>query len=151
MKPISSDELAMILAHLCSRPFDDGAIGHYLKKSPTVNDFRNLFAAAVLFCVGSIAFRSVSERSTPGEDRTTLAERFGAAREELDDLGSKFDNWLSLVEHFADRVPGFKWGTQRRHAAAGALIVLEAVRNLARAYGAIRFDPYSKTQSAPQS
>lgn len=151
MKALPREELPKILAHICSRPFDDTAIEHYLKRSPTVHDFRNLFAAAVFFRVCSVAFQSAPERSTPDEDRTILAERFGAAREELDDLGSKFDGWLCIVEQFADRVPGFKWGTQRRHAAAGALSFLDAVDNFARAVQGLRFDPIAKPPAAAQS
>jgi hypothetical protein len=49
-----------------------------------------------------------------------------------------------------DFVYGFPWGAGKHRATLAAIAVLEAVRNLARAYGGIRFDPYSKTLRPPQ-
>jgi hypothetical protein len=135
----STEEPAKIIARLCSERFDNAAIQYYLEESLTARDFRNRFNAS-FFCQYQSALLSTASESEYS-DTTKLAEDFEVARENLDMVKREFDAWLSIVERW-NAVDGFAWKKQKRLAARAALEVIEATRDLARAHGAIRFDPY---------
>jgi hypothetical protein len=145
MKITSPEESAYILARLCSEEFDNAAIQYYLKTSPTARDFRNRFTAAFFHAYLRVLPFIVGES---GKSRTKQSEDFDAAREGLDLLSREFDAWMKIVERWDDAVKGFEWKAQKHRAALAAIEVIEAARDLARAHGAIRFDP---SQSIPQS
>ena len=137
MKIMSQEELAYILARLCSDTTSNDVIKHLLKSSPTERDFRNRFAAVLLRAFLEELHTSSGEYTSSGE-AAKLVERFDTARAELE-------------KRVDDCVYGSPWRAGKTPAALAAIAVLEAMRNLARAYGAIRFAPYSKFQPTLQS
>lgn len=137
MKITSPEDSAYIIARLCSERFDNAAIKYYLQASPTARDFRNRFTAAFFRAFQEALQASLNENTLKGEAAANIAERFDAAREELERRADDF-------------VYGFPWEAGKHRATLAAIAVLDAVRNLAQAYGAIRFDLYSSTQRPAQ-
>lgn len=137
MKITTPEESAYILARLCSETTSNDVIKHHLKSSPTERDFRNRFAA-VLFRAFLEAMHTSPGEYTPRREAAKLVERFDAARADLE-------------KRVDDCVYGSPWRAGKHRATLAAIAVLEAVRKFARAYGAIRFDPFSNTEPTQQS
>lgn len=146
MKITTPEESALILSRLCSERFDIDAIKYYLEASPTVRDFRNRFAAVFFQQYQQVLQRTARENGL--SETTKLAEDFDTAREILDTIKHEFDMYVNIIERWDDTVDGFEWKTQKHRVALSAIAVIEGLRDLARAHGAIRFDPY---QPIPRS
>lgn len=139
MKTKTPEESAFILSSLCSERLDIDAIKYYLEASPTVRDFRNRFAAVFFRQYQQVLQCTARENGL--SETTKLAEDFDTAREVLDTIKHEFDMYVNIIARWGDAVDGFGWKTQKHRVALSAIAVIESVRDLARAHGAIRFDP----------
>ena len=127
----------MALADLCSKPFGDDKINAVFIASRTESEFRARFAA-VLIRVALYAFCSTPQVGKSREDTTSLAARF--------------DSRLVLMEKRIDELEqasGYLMMPKKRIQAKAAFAVLEAVRDLVRAWGELYFANGSKTQQVP--
>lgn len=138
MKITTPADSAYILARLCSETTSDDVIKYRLRWSPTERDFWNCLAAAAIRRFLEALQTSASEYAFKGQG-VKLADDFGAA---LKSLEMRADDLL----YGSPRQATKDAATLRR-----VIAFLDAVTPLARAYGAIRFDPYSNIPSGPRS
>jgi len=131
------EDAVYILARLCSETTGDDVIKYHLQSSPSERDYWNRLAAVAIRRFLEGLQTTASEYAFKGQ-AVRLADDFGAA---LKGLEMRADDLLC----------GAPWRAGEPRAALAVIAVLEAVRNVAHAYGAIRFDPNSNTPSGPKS